>query len=127
MLVRTARSARLLGTLAVRLEDAGVIGRVPEPVAGHLRAARAESLYLRQMSLRQLTVVAETLRPVGAPLIALKGSAYILVRLPNAAGRMPRDVDLMVERSRLDEMERALRTAGWGFVRYTGRRIARRK
>ena len=115
LLVRTARSARLLGTLAVRLEDAGVIGRVPQPVAGHLRAAVAESLYLRQMSLRQIAVIAGTLRPVDLPIVALKGSAYILAGLPCAAGRLPRDVDLMVERHRLDDVERALLAAGWTF------------
>lgn len=117
LLVRVARAARLLGVLAGRLEESGIVGRLPEPAANHLRAALAESLYLRQMSLRQLTVLAETLRPLAAPLIALKGSAYILAGLPCAAGRLPRDVDLMVERHRLDEVERALLAAGWTFTK----------
>ncbi len=115
ILVRTARVARLLGTLAARVEAAGALGRLPEAVANHLRAALAEARYLRQMTLRQLTVLADTLRPLAAPIVALKGSAYILAELSIAAGRMPRDVDLMVERRRLDEAERLLRAAGWEF------------
>jgi len=115
LLVRTARSARLLGTLAARVDGAGVTTRIPETVAGHLRAAMAEALYLRQMSLRQLSLIAETLRPLSIPVLALKGSAYILAGLPCAEGRFPRDVDLMVERGRLDEVERALVAAGWTF------------
>jgi hypothetical protein len=51
------------------------------------------------------------------PVVALKGSAYILADLPLAAGRMPRDIDLMVERQRLDDVERALRAAGWEFTK----------
>lgn len=115
LLVRTARSARLLGSLAARIEETGISGRLPEAVAAHLRAATNEAAYLKQMSLRQLALIAETLRPLALPMLALKGSAYILAALPNSAGRMPRDVDLMVERSRLDEVERTLRAAGWGF------------
>jgi hypothetical protein len=114
-LVRTARAARVLGVLGARIERAGMINDVPEPVANHLRAAKAEARYLRQMILRQLTVVAETLRPLAVRLVALKGSAYILRDSRCAEGRMPRDVDIMVERSRLDEVERTLLAAGWEF------------
>ncbi len=117
LLVRTARAARLLGALAARIDDAGVAGAVPQPAARHLRAATAESTYLRQMSLRELAMIAETLRPLGVTLVALKGSAYILAGAGCAAGRLPRDVDLMVERGRLDEVERALHAAGWSFAK----------
>ena len=115
LLLRTARSARLSGVLAARVDEAGVADRIPDAVAGHLRAAMAESQYLRQMSLRELTLIAETLRPLDLPIVALKGSAYILTGSPCAIGRLPRDVDLMVERRRLDEVERALHAAGWTF------------
>jgi hypothetical protein len=117
LLVRTARSARLLGALGARVDAAGITGSIPQAVAAHLRAAMAEALYLRQMSLRQLTLIAETLQPLALPVVALKGSAYILASLPCAAGRFPRDIDLMVERSRLDDVERALKAAGWEFTK----------
>ena len=114
-LVRTARAARLLGVLAVRIERAELTRRLPEPVTNHLRAATAEAQFLRQMTLRQLNVVAETLRPLGARLLALKGSAYILRDSECAFGRLPRDLDIMVARDRLDEVEQALLSAGWKF------------
>lgn len=115
--MRTARSARLLGTLAARMDAACMAGSIPEAVAAHLWAASAEALYLRQMSLRQLTLIAETLQPLALPVVALKGSAYILASLPCAAGRFPRDIDLMVERNRLDDAERVLKAAGWEFTK----------
>ena len=117
LLVRAARSARLLGILAARVDEQGIAGRIPDAVACHLRAAMAESLYLRQMSLRQLTLIGETLRPLAVPVLALKGSAYILAGSPCAAGRLPQDVDLMVGRQRLGEVERALLAAGWTFTK----------
>jgi hypothetical protein len=115
VLVRSARAARLLGTLAARLEAAGLAGQVPAAVAAHLQVALADARYLRQMSLRQLTLVAATLRPLSVPLLALKGSAYILAGARCAEGRLPRDVDLMVPKERLAEVEAALRAAGWSF------------
>ncbi len=115
LLVRTARSARLLGVLASRVERQGVANDLPEPVANHLRAASAEARYLRQMTLRQLDALGETLEPVGTRLIALKGSAYILSGSECAEGRLPRDLDIMVAREKLNEVEQALLSAGWEF------------
>ena len=112
-LVRCARAARLLGSLSARLSASGVADRVPEAPARHLRAAMAEAKYLRQMSLRQLALIAETLRPLAVTVVALKGSAYILGGLSCAQGRLPRDIDLLVPRHRLDEVEQALGRAGW--------------
>jgi hypothetical protein len=52
---------------------------------------------------------------VAARPVALKGSAYILRNARCAAGRLPQDVDILVERDRLDEVEKALLAAGWEF------------
>ena len=117
LLVRAARSSKLLGTLGSRIEAAGALDRVPAPAARHLQAAMAEAKYLRQMSLRQLVLIGELLRPLDLPLVALKGSAYILAGLRCAEGRLPRDVDLLVERHRLGDVERALLAAGWEFTK----------
>ena len=117
LLVRTARSSKLLGTLAARIEAAGSLDQIAEPAVRHLHAAMAEAKYLRQMSLRQLVLIGELLRPLNLPLVALKGSAYILAGLRCAEGRLPRDVDLLVERHRLGDVERALLAAGWEFTK----------
>jgi len=66
-----------------------------------------------QMVLREMLAVAKVLEPLGIPLIALKGAAYIAQGLRCADGRLPEDLDLMVPRDRLDEAERALVEAGW--------------
>jgi hypothetical protein len=115
LVVRAARSARLLGVLAHRIEQADVTREIPSRVVAHLQAALSESRYLRQMALRQLDAVGATLRPLGARMIALKGCAYVLQRSKCADGRLLRDVDIMVERERLGDVERALLDAGWSF------------
>lgn len=111
--VRLARAARLLGTLARRLmADAAFWAQVPAPVQGHLRAARnfaAHRAQLLRMALRAL----EAALPPGVPVVLLKGAAYLAQDLALAHGRLPGDVDLLVPRGHLDEVEQALCAAGW--------------
>ena len=43
----------------------------------------------------------------------MKGSAYVMASLPPARGRYVGDVDLMVPRERIDEVEQRLLERGW--------------
>ena len=113
MVVRVARSAQLLGALAARLEHAGVLASCPEPVRNHLRSASMEARYLRHMALLEIELVSRALHSCGVPVVLLKGASYIAADLPLAAGRMLRDVDLLVPRAGLTEVEAALADAGW--------------
>ena len=111
--VRVARSAQLLGTLAARLERAGLDASCPEPVLNHLRAASMEARFLRHMALLEIELVARALGPGGDAFVLLKGAGYIAADLPVADGRVLRDVDVLVPRPRLAAVEAALVDAGW--------------
>jgi hypothetical protein len=50
---------------------------------------------------------------LGLPLILLKGAAYALAGLPPAAGRIFSDVDILVPKERIGEVEAALMLHGW--------------
>src|SRR6185436_13614148 len=56
--VRVARSSQLLGTLAARMDAAGLMARCPAPVRNHLRAATMEARFLRHMALLEIELVA---------------------------------------------------------------------
>ncbi|MCA3256268.1 MAG: nucleotidyltransferase family protein, partial [Alphaproteobacteria bacterium] len=53
------------------------------------------------------------LRPLGIPVVLLKGAAYVAAGLPAAEGRTVGDLDILVPRARIDEADAALRAAGW--------------
>jgi hypothetical protein len=53
---------------------------------------------------------------VPGPIVLLKGAAYIVQALRIADGRTVSDVDLLVPRDRLAEVEARLREAGWALV-----------
>jgi hypothetical protein len=61
----------------------------------------------------EINRVLRALAGFDAPLILLKGSAYVLAGLPPARGRFVGDVDLMVPRERIEDVERRLVEQGW--------------
>ncbi|HET9025171.1 MAG TPA: nucleotidyltransferase family protein [Burkholderiaceae bacterium] len=110
-----ARSARLLGVLAVRVLDSVDRAVLPGRVQRHLDAGLIEARFRRQKTLHLLHTITPILEGHAGPWVLLKGAAYIAQDLPFAHGRLPADVDLMVPRTSLDGIERALLTAGWEF------------
>jgi len=114
ILVRTARLANLLGTLAARIETAGVLDSLPLPVGAHLRSGLALGRHRRQRAIFESTVIARILASTSTPLVLLKGTAYVWQGLPGMDGRLFDDIDLLVSRDRLAEVESRLILAGWG-------------
>jgi hypothetical protein len=111
--VRVGRASRLLAALRRRLEDAGALAAVPAPVRGHLDSEAAAARYRKQMVLRELHELAGALDSAAAPLVLVKGAAYVVQRLRVADARVVSDVDLLVPQPRLDAIETRLVEAGW--------------
>jgi hypothetical protein len=112
--LRLARRVRLLGRIAERLQRRGLLAELPPAAREQLESAlvvvdaraRAARWELDRL-LRALT--SERAMRV----VALKGSAYLLAGLPNAAGRTFADVDLLFAEADLPEVERLLIARGW--------------
>jgi hypothetical protein len=114
-LLRSARSARLLGTVAARVDALATPPDVPALVRRHLAAATIEARFRRHKLRFLLSSVTPLISAVSPTCVLLKGAAYAMQELPIAAGRLPADVDLMVPRDRLDAVEATLISAGWEF------------
>jgi hypothetical protein len=99
--------------LAARVRAAGVDGDVPPYVVPHFTSEERVARHRRQMALWEMECLAEALEDLDAPVVLLKGAAYIAQALPIADGRLLSDVDLLVHRSKLEEAEHALTSAGW--------------
>lgn len=112
-IVRTARGAKMLGSLEARLRAAGVWHQIPGPVADLLVGARYESEFLERMVFSTAERIADVLAPMQVPVVLLKGAAYLLQGLPLADGRKVSDVDILLPAEALDEAERRLVAAGW--------------
>lgn len=111
--IAAARAERLLATLAHRLEGVAL----PEAVRPILADARLDAERERRQALWEADRAADALKPLGIPVILLKGAAYVAAGLPAGQGRMIGDLDIFVPREALDATERALTAAGWEWVK----------
>jgi hypothetical protein len=57
------------------------------------------------------------LAPLGVPVVLLKGTAFVAAGLDAGQGRSIGDLDILVPREALPEVERALFAAGWEWVK----------
>jgi hypothetical protein len=111
--IRTARRLRLLGRLAEAVEGAGLTPRVPEVAALHLVDERKLSRWRTQALRWAMQRVGADLAGCSFPRVLLKGAAYVAQSLPNAGGRLPSDLDILVPRSDLATAQARLVAAGW--------------
>lgn len=113
LLIRQARHANVLAMLHAELESQGLLEAIPAQALEHLEwsviiaerhthAVRSEVRHIR-------TALAE----LEIPVMLLKGAAYVMAKLPSARGRTFSDIDILVPRSSLGQVEAALMMHGW--------------
>jgi hypothetical protein len=108
-----ARAESLAGSLAFRLK-----GRTLRPKAERLlEDARAAAEDGRTQALWEAEMARRALAPLGVPVVLLKGTAYAAAGLDAGIGRSIGDLDILVPRAVLAEVERALLAAGWEWVK----------
>lgn len=117
LLLRVARQTRLLGRLAVIMDEAGETGQLPAGVQDHFTAARVFVNHYQRTARWEINRILAALEGADVPLVLLKGSAYILAGLPPSRGRLLSDVDLLVPREFLDSFEQTLLAHGWDAVK----------
>ena len=113
LLLQQARAARLLSRLAILLDAAGGLRRVPAGPLHHLESSLVLARSHDQAVRWEVGSVHDSLRSAGIPVVLLKGAAYVLADLPAARGRWFSDVDVMVPRTSLADAEATLRLSGW--------------
>jgi hypothetical protein len=110
-LVRQARHADLLARIAALAQRAGI--QPPPGAAEHLQNIRVLAAAQQAEVRREAHFLAEALAPIGMPVTLLKGAAYLMAGHGAAAGRLFTDVDILVPKSRIAEVEAALMHHGW--------------
>jgi hypothetical protein len=113
LLLRQAERADMGATLLALLEDAGLLEGVPAPARAHLEWARAGALRHAQAVRYEVMQIGRALRGLGLPLILLKGGAYAMAGLEAGRGRLFSDIDILVPKDRLSQVESALMLHGW--------------
>lgn len=113
LLIRQARFAELLGRVAVVLQRNDLLAHVPLQPRIHLESALRVVDKHAQVVRFEAAQIARGLAGLEAPMILLKGAAYLIADLPPAAGRLFSDIDIMVPKEKLRAAENALLLHGW--------------
>jgi len=110
---RQARSANLVAALAERISNATPAIGIPGIVEPVFAAARHVISHRNETVLWECRQIAKALAQLGVTPILLKGAAYVCEGLPLARHRHFGDIDVMVPRRQLGEVETQLMLAGW--------------
>ncbi len=113
LLLRQAASANLTAALYYLAEQHGQLALLPGRVREHLAWAHAQGERHRQGVFFEVRQIRRALAELDVPVILLKGAAYTMAGLPPAPGRLYSDIDILVPKERLDEVEAALMLHGW--------------
>lgn len=113
-LIPQARATRLLGRLAFLAGELAE-SAIPEQVRWHLDAARVKADNHAAGIRWEVRRLDRMLNSLGIPVVLLKGPAYMMLGLPWGNGRICRDIDLLVPRARLSDVERCLLANGWAM------------
>ena len=112
-LIRQARRAGLLARIRSILAQNEQLDAIPREARLHLDAA-ATLAEKQQIAVRwEIDKIIEALSDLAFPVIALKGSAYVMAGLPSASGRLFNDIDILVPRELIGQVEAALMLGGW--------------
>jgi hypothetical protein len=118
LLLRQAANAGLGASLAATLGQAGLLEAVPAAPRRHLEWAGVAAGRHQDAVRFEVDQIRRALAGLGLPLILLKGAAYALAGLPPAPGRMFSDIDILVPKERLGEVEATLMLHGWAGVKH---------
>ncbi|MBA4175921.1 MAG: hypothetical protein C0505_05085 [Leptothrix sp. (in: Bacteria)] len=112
-LIATARACNLIGALAHKLQPPDAAAGVPAGAARHLAGALQLAARQRLSVQWEAHCLQRALGDLGVPVMLLKGAAYVMAPEPLGRGRMFGDIDVLVPRQALGEVESALMLDGW--------------
>ncbi len=113
-LLTIARAEQLIGTLAHRLRGIAMPGQI----AAMLDDAHINAEYQRRTALWEADCARRALVNYGGKVVLMKGTAYVAANLIAGEGRHIGDLDIMVAREDLAEVERLLLgVGGWEWVK----------
>ena len=112
-LIQSARRLGLLARIQVLIAESGLLEAVPDQPRLHLESARIVADNEQRIMRWEVNRIRRALGELTKPVIFLKGAAYLIAGLSVAKGRISTDVDILVDKGDIAEVESALLKRGW--------------
>ncbi len=113
LLINQARASNLLGRVRYLLERDGKLSYIPARAKSHLDAHQIIAEQQARQTLLELKEIHQALSASVSPIVILKGSAYVALKLPCHLGRTFSDIDILVPKSCVQLAEHGLLFNGW--------------
>jgi hypothetical protein len=113
LFIRQSRAANVLPRMASILARSDNWQNIPESIQHHLRSAITTSDALARAMKWEVYNIVRAIGDLNVPFVFLKGVAYLIADLPAKEGRVFSDVDFMVAKSNIAQVEKALLAFGW--------------
>jgi len=113
LLLRQAQRAEIVPRLWYLLDDTGLFETAPDPVMVHLESGRILAEGHKRFVTWEVNRICHAFEGRNIPVVLLKGAAYMLSGMSFANGRVFSDIDLLVERGKLELAEKSLFFHGW--------------
>ena len=113
LLIRYARSSKLVAALGSKIALNSPEIDLPQKVTAHFQGAQQLVDYRKQLVMWELNRLNKALSELDVEVVVLKGGAYILLGLPMAAGRLLSDIDILVPKNDIERVEKHLLAQGW--------------
>jgi hypothetical protein len=112
-LIFILRHHQLLARYQFIFQRAGIFERLPEYAKHHLTNAKILSHKQRQQVFHEAKSIIGAFGFNSKHKIFLKGAAYTLSEQTAGVGRIYSDIDILVDKQNLDEIEKSLVVSGW--------------
>jgi Uncharacterised nucleotidyltransferase len=114
LVVRQGRRADLLARLWVLLEEISPhTDGALSPPKQHLRSSYRVAAKQAQVVRYEVEQIRQALASIDQPLILLKGAAYVMAVLPPAKGRIFSDIDILVPKEKIEQVEQVMIRNEW--------------
>lgn len=113
LLIRQGRRANLLARLAYQVTEKGLIDQIPHQPRLHLVSALRMVERQNQAMRWEVQCLLRGLENIGVEIVLLKGAAYVMADLPTANGRAFSDIDILVPKHAISQVESQLMLNGW--------------
>lgn len=113
--IRFARHSHLIGHLYFLMERHALLDKIPSRVKNIFIGGQVYNRYFRFQARREMKHLGKCIDKSDIPVVLLKGAAYIEAKIGAYAGRRLSDIDLLVTKSDLPQVETMFTEGGWQY------------
>lgn len=116
LLYRVAKNASLLAHVGWVVQQNGLQSYLPKKIIANITSAQTLVDYRKRTALWELNRLWRALLEANAEIIVLKGGGYLLANLPFSQSRMFADIDILVKKDAIKNIEQILLEQHWRSV-----------